>query len=353
MKIYRIRYISVCLGFFAILLALNGAEAPPPADDLFAQPKVLQIKIEIPPASLDALKSDPRKYVRATLREGGVTLSDVGIRLKGNGAFPGLDKKPGLALKFNEYVSGQKFHIHSKLFLDNSHQDPSYLCEALGGEIFRSLKVPAPRATFARIELNGKDAGLYVVSEAVNREFLSQYFKKSKGNLYEGNNSDITDKLEKDAGDANKDQPDLKALAAAAKTQDPNQRLTKLSALLDVDRFIAFAAAETFTANHSGYCLARNNYRVYHDPVSNQLIFIPHGLNHLFSNPKAPIQPEWKGLIAKAVLDTPEGQRRYKDALTKLLASGGKPETLNARIADLAAKIQQAFGRDSNEAKSF
>ena len=202
----------------ATVFTLSNIEAAtkkpkPEVDELFVQPKIFEIKIEIPPTNLDSLKADPHKYVKATVREGSKLYADVGIRLKGSGSFQPLEKKPGLTIKFNEFISGIKFHGHSKLIFDNSQQDPTYLCETIGGELFRMAGVPAPKNNFAKVEVNGRDLGIYVMSEAVNKDFLSKSFTRTKGNLYEGSKADITDKLEKDSGDESKDQKDLKALA--------------------------------------------------------------------------------------------------------------------------------------------
>ena len=348
--------LCACLVSILMLDTVRGAEgkdAKPAVDELFAQPKVLQLKIEIPAASLNALKMDSKKYARATVREGDKVYAEAGVRLKGNGSFQPLEKKPSLTIKFNEFVSGERFHGHGKVFLNSSAHDPSYLTEAIAGEIFRAADVPAPKITFARIELNGRDLGLYVLSQASNREFLSEYFKKAKGNFYEGSNADVNEKLEKDSGDDSKDQADLKALANAAKEQDPAQRLKKLGALLDIDRFISFAAVEVFTWHHSGYTMGRNNYRVYHDPASNQMVFIPHGLDQVFNKTSGPLTPEWKGLVAKAILETPDGQRRYRERMTKLLATAFKPDVLQARVNDWAGKVRPAIARDAAASKSF
>ena len=92
-----------------------------------------------------------------------------------------------------------------------------------------------------------------------------------------------------------------KQVEAAAKESDPVTRLKKLSALLDVDRFISFAATEVFAVHHDGYTMDRNNYRIYNDPGTNQMVFIPHGFDQLFGKPDAPILPQWKGIVAKAI----------------------------------------------------
>ena len=321
-------------------------------DELFSDAKILHVKIEIPPAGLAALKSEPRKYVKATVREGDKVYADIGLRLKGNGTFQPMEKKPSLALKFNEFTSGVKFHGHGKIFLNNSLQDGSYMSEAIGGQIFRAADVPASKVTFARVELNGRDVGLYVLAEAVNHDFLSQYFKKTKGNLYEGTNSDVTDRLEQDSGETSKDQADLKALANAAKETDPAQRWKKLGSVLDLERFISFAAVEVLTWHRDGYSMDKNNYRLYHDPASGQMVFIPHGLDQLFSKPSGALVPEWKGLVAKAVLETPDGQRRFRERIYKLLGTAFKADALHAQITQLAGTIRPGLTKES-ETKAF
>src|SRR2546423_11566998 len=290
-------HVATSLGLGAEAKASSKTNSPS-QDELFSQPKVLQLKIEIPTANLGALKKEPKAYVKGTLREGDKVYTDVGIRLKGNAPWQGQENKPSLAVKFNEFKAGVHFHGHSKIMLDNAHQDPTCLSAAIGSEIFRAAAVPAAKVTFARVEFNGRDAGLYVVEQAINREFLAEHFKKSKGNLYEGTHSDVTDQLAKDSGDSSTDQGDVKKLASAAREADPAQRLNKLAAVLDMDRFISFLAVEALTWHHNGYVMARNNYRLYHDPNTDRMVFIPHSLDMLFSKPSGPLTPEWKGVVA-------------------------------------------------------
>jgi len=323
------------------------------ADDLFSEPKVLQLKIEIPAASLEALKKAPKTYVKATVREGDKIYADAGIRLKGNARVEALEKKPGLTIKFNEFTSGIHFHGHTRILLDNAIHDPTFLSAAIGGEIFRAADVPAPKISFARVELDGRDVGLYVVEEAANREFLSEFFNKAKGNLYEGAHTDINDPLEKDGGDSSKDQPDVKKLAAAAREPDAVQRLKKLAPLLDLDRFVSFAAVEVLTWDHGGYTMSQNNYRIYHDPANGRMVFIPHSLDQLFAKADGPLVPAWKGILATAVLQTPEGQRRYRERMASLLDTVCKVEKLQGRLNELAGKIRPVIAGNAAELKTF
>src|SRR5688572_7879936 len=162
------------------------------SEQLFAEPKVLEISIEVPQGQMDALKKEPRVYVKATIKEGTNVYANTGFRFRGTN-ISAKTERPSFTLKFNEFITDQRFQGQRKLGFDSSQHDPSYLGEPIANELFRSAGIPAPRTTFARIKFNGKDAGLYVVSEGVNKDFLDRHFDTSKGNLYEGDGSDITD----------------------------------------------------------------------------------------------------------------------------------------------------------------
>src|SRR5687767_3482339 len=141
---------------FFIAHDLSGAFAKGDAGaDLFYSPKLRTFKITLAPDQYETLKKDNRKYVRATIIEGGLTYANVAVRLKGMGSFRPLHEKPSLAVKFDEYVEDQKFFGLSKIMLNNSSQDPTYLAELVSMSLFRDAEIPAPRVTHAFVELNG------------------------------------------------------------------------------------------------------------------------------------------------------------------------------------------------------
>ena len=91
------------------------------------------------------------------------------------------------------------------------------------------------RAAHAKVELNGRNLGLYVLVEGYNKQFLKRYFKNPNGNLYDGGFlKDINQPLEKTSGENPNDQSDLRVLAAAAREPDPAQRLARLDKVLDL-----------------------------------------------------------------------------------------------------------------------
>ena len=338
----------ILAGVVALCGAANAAESKAlkkaslgATEQLFAEPKVLEVSVEIPQAQLDALKQEPRVYVKATVKEGTNVYANTGFRFKGTNV-TAKTGRPSFTLKFNEFITDQRFQGQRKLGFESSEHDPSYLGEVIANDLFRSAGIPAPRNTFARVLLNGKEAGLYVVSEGVNKDFLDKHFDKSKGNLYEGDGTDITDKLDKDSGDNAKDQPDVKAVVDAAK-EAPEQRWKKLQTLLDVDRFMTFIAVEALVGHTNGYALAKSRYRIYNDPGTGVLVFMPHGIEAVFTKPDAPLTPEMKGMLAKSLLETPEGKKRYREEMQKILSQSFRPDVIRSRAKEIAAKIKPAL----------
>jgi spore coat protein H len=345
----RIHFIVVYFVCFAVCSLVGAAESKAlkkasltATEQLFSDPKVLEVSIDVPQAQLDALKKEPRVYVKATVKEGTNVYENTGFRFKGTNTSLKM-ARPSFTLKFNEFITDQRFYGQRKLGFESSEQDPSYVGEFVANDLFRSAGIPTPRNTFAKVKLNGKEVGLYVVSEGINKDFLDRHFDKSKGNLYEGDGTDITDKLDNDADNPSKDQSDVKALADAAKDPNPDQRWKKLQTILDVDRFLAFTAMEVLLAHTNGYALAKARYRIYNDPGTGLLVFMPHGIENVFTRPDAPINADMKGMLAKAVVETPDGKKRYRDQMNKLLTKAFNLELTQARIKELAAKVKPAL----------
>ena len=281
---------------------------------------VLRLKIEIAETDLESLRREARKFVSATVREGEGVYTNVAVHLKGAaGSFRSIDDKAALTLSFGKFVPSQRFHGLQKIHLNNSVQDPSFSTEYICGALFDAAGVPAPRVTHARVRVNGRDLGFYVLIEGFTRDFLGRYFDHTKGNLYDGGFlKDVTDTLDKESGDGNKDQSDLRGLASAAQEPDPSKRWERLGKTLDLARFMSFMAMEVLVWDWDGYVMNRNNYRIYHDPSDDKMVFIPHGMDQMFWEANGPIRPNFGGLVASAIIRIPEGERLYRQRLAEL-----------------------------------
>ena len=74
----------------------------------------------------------------------------------------------------------------------------------------------------------------------------------------------------------------------------------------------------------------------------------------MFVKTDEPLIPDWKGMVAKAVLTTPNGQKQYMAKMAALLAAGAKPEAMQREIGNLSALIRPTLvERNTSAAKAF
>jgi hypothetical protein len=336
--------------------ASAGQRQPVPGTNIFAPGPLRALRLEIPSQEWQKLRRDDRRYVRADFHDGNTVLRDVGVHVKGAaGSRRDLDDRPALTVNFDRFVPGQRWDGLEKVHLNNSVQDGSYLCENICGDLFRQAGVPAARTGNVRLQLNRRDLGVYVLKEGFDKTFLRQYFRNVKGNLYDGGFCrDITEPLDKMSGSASTEQPEVKALVTACRERDPKRRFQKLEELLDLDCFLSFCALEVMTWDWDGYVMKPNNYRLYWDPDSRQITFFPHGMDQMFWEPHGSIEPDYNGLVARALIETPEGRRRYRERMAGLTTNVFVFETITNRIAAYVAPIRAALAeKDQNAAREY
>jgi spore coat protein CotH len=305
--------------------------------------------VQLSAEAMASLRADPRTDVSGTVRVGAITYSNVAIHLKGVATFRTVDDQPSLTLNFSKLVPAQRFEGLRKIHLNNGKEDPTFLCEALAADVFAKARLPVARVALARTILNGRDLGPYVAIEGFTEDFLGRFFTNTKGNLYDsGFRHDITFPLEKLSGKEPDDWADLKKLALAGETPDLEQRWTALGRVLDVESFARYLAMQVLTANWDGYAMFKNNYRVYHDPASDRITFIPHGMDQTFAQVSMPLlPPRWDGTLARQYMETRQGQELYRQQLGLLFASTYHAEALAKRVDELAARVRPMLAEKS------
>lgn len=345
-------FIRVFAPLLCLFLALNVPAAGQSkkvlaeSEAFFKSPKVLEIAIEIDKKNLEALRREPRKYAKATFKVGDKVYPNVGIHVKGAaGSFRGIDDKPGLTINMDKYDEEALFFGMDKWHLANSLQDPSYVSELICGELFRAAGVPASRVSHAIVTINGRKCGLYYIKEGYDKYFLRHNFKESDGNFYDGGFlREIDQPLQLLSSRADvKDRSDLKALAAAAREANPQLRMEKLEKILDMDKFISYLVLESITWDWDGYPMNRNNYRIYHDKKKDKLVFIPSGMDQMFGNPGGPLIPGFQGMVAAAVINSPEGRKRYYARMAEINRDVIDLDKMNKQLDEVLAVIQPAL----------
>ncbi len=185
--------------------------------------------------------------------------------------------------------------------------------------------------------LEGRSLGLYVLKEGFTREFVRRHLEAGEGNLYDDDDGhDVDQRMDRDlAADSRDEQVELKRLAAAAREPDLSRRWQRLQETLEVNLFVRFMAMELMLGHWDGYCLGQNNFRVYHDPGADRIVFLPSGMDQVFAKADQPWQADMSGLVARAVMETPEGSAQYETTFRELFGDLFDSERITRRVNQL------------------
>jgi spore coat protein H len=167
---------------------------------------------------------------------------------------------------------------------------------------------------------------------------------------------DITDHLERMEGKGPLDWADLRPLALAVQEKDPETRWQKMQQHLDVDRFLSFMGLEMMLGHWDGYCCARHNFRVYHEPETDRVVFIPYDNDQILADPNFSIVGCGAGLVAQAMLNSPAARRLYLERVGQLSTNLFRVEALTNRVDELVvvARLRpQLEAYDANLAAQF
>lgn len=358
------RHAALLVGGAIVLSAqaLPPLIAPkPPAvnvspDALFAG-FIPKLELTISQENIDKLAKNPRDYVTLTINEpGGVNLEKCSIKLKGSaGSFRQItEDRPGFSLRTAKTKKGQEYRGLTKFQLNNCAQDGTMLLEMAAGEMARRAGVPASRCTHAFVVLNGKRLGTYVLKEGFNTEFLSYFFKDTKGHLYDGAFcNEIDGPIEVDQGDPD-DKVRLTELIGATKEERPALRLARMERILDVDAYFRHLALEQILCHWDGYSFNRNNYRFYEDPSSGKFHFMLHGMDQVFGDDRWYVFRQPGALVPNALLWNRTMRERYRTQFFAVYEKNFRTVDWPKRILEMAANSKAKLTRfDPEEAKRF
>lgn len=325
-----------------------GATAVPAAPDAplpHAAAPFSVVQINVGADGIRRLRESPRKAVPASVRRDDHVLPGARVQLKGStGSFQPVDERPSLTVSFDTPSGPARLH------LENSVEDPSLLQYWLGSEVFREAGIPVPRVTHARVEIDGRPLGLYVLRDGYDGAFLNWALGTQGGFLYEPKSgADVTGTLDS----KNSPPEDLTArgaatlanLNAALEERDPVRRFTQISNCVDTAAFATLIAGEVLLEHRDGYALARNNYRVLWRASDGRLLLIPHGMDQLFVGANFAQHPHMGGTLARSLLGTPEGLRQYDDSWRTLSQQWWKPGAWEERVRGKLAELEPHLTR--------
>ena len=257
---------------------------------LFDPSRVHTIDIEMAAEDWNDLLENPleKSKYHCDITIDGEKVNDVSCSTKGNSSLImvkdlyGIDRY-SLKINFGKYVEGQKFHGLSKINLNNSFSDSTYLKDYLCYRMFNKAGVDAPLCSFSWVRVNGEDYGLFITVEEVDENFLERTGWKDSV-LYKPDNdklaadSDVLNEIIvggfqvedysegaelKYRGENIEDYPDIFENAQTEAEDEDKLRVIRalkslsegedLEKYLYTDELLKYFAVQNFVMNYDGY----------------------------------------------------------------------------------------------------
>ncbi|MFI4860050.1 MAG: CotH kinase family protein [Phycisphaerales bacterium JB063] len=210
----------------------------------------------------------------------GEEVGEVGVRFRGNSSF--MAAKKSMNISIDAFENGLRLDGFKTLNLLNANGDASMMREALYAHISNQY-MPAPRANFVRVVINGRYWGTYVNVEQINKDFIEHHydtragvrwkvpadFSGRGGLVWHGDElAPYESAYELKTGSAGEDDwRDLIELCRLLK-ETPAQELPEvLPEVLDVEEALWFLALDNVLMDQDGYYSRGSDYGLYKDPA--------------------------------------------------------------------------------------
>lgn len=132
---------------------------------------------------LDSLRFNGDKMLTADLKVNGASFGQVGVRIRESSGFQPGNQRNNLHIQLDYASPNQQLQGYRSIRLSAALRDPSMVREVLATDIARKF-MPAPKANYTNLTVNGKYYGLMVNMEPFEAPFFERYFESVTGGLY-------------------------------------------------------------------------------------------------------------------------------------------------------------------------
>ena len=321
--------------------------------------------------------------VPADLIADGEIYRSVGVRCRGSSSYFTVD---GAKKSFNIAVDAdddnQRLLGYKTLNLLNGHSDASFLREVLYSRIARDY-IPALRANFVKLVINGENWGVYINSQQFNKDFLAEWFDtrsgvrwkvppgREGGLVYNGDaREDYQDayQLKTNEKDVPSAWDDLINLCKTLEETPWDEVEAELSPIFDIDRALWFLALENVFIDNDGYFSRGSDYSMYQDPTG-RFHLLPYDSNETFRfaggggpnswqtdgpmlSPVAQAHDEMRPVI-KRLFAVPHLRARYLAYVRTIVNDWLDWETLEPIIAAYQSLIDEEVKADDKKLYSY
>lgn len=160
---------------------------------LFDTSKVHEIYIVMDDWDSFIENCENEEYAPCTVIIDGEKFKNAAIRAKGNTSLSSVSRmnsqRYSFKIEFDHYQSGVTYHGLDKLCLNNIIQDNTYMKDYLSYRLMEEFGANSPLCSYAYINVNGEEWGLYLAVEAVEDAFLNRNYGGEQGDLYKPDSS--------------------------------------------------------------------------------------------------------------------------------------------------------------------
>ena len=296
--------------------------------------------------------------ILATLTYDGKVYSNVGVRFRGNTSYQWVTgQKKSFSIEMDFRDSTQDLKGYKTLHFNNAYEDPSMIREVLYLN-FNRRHIPAAKANFIQLIINGQNWGEYPNVQVLNGAFMEEWFLSKDGTRW---------RAERSSGGAGgggfgAGTSTLNFLGTDTAVYKPNYTLKQankanvwqdlvnacqalntpveadLKKVFDTDRALWFVAHEIIFGDDDSYVNKGGmDYYVFWDKETNRIVPIEYDGNSAFNSIAATWSPFLKETniqfpIMNKLFGVPALRQRYLAHIRTMIEEDLDPSVFNTKI---------------------
>lgn len=340
---------------------------------------------------------DSKTEIGATLTYKGKVYEQVGVRYRGMTSYMSAGTKKSFSIELDWAIEGQDIDGYNSFKLNNAYEDPSNMREVLYNNL-ATLNIPAAKASFARVVVNGEDYGVYAKIQKLDKDHVKEWFLDKDNTRWraEAPNSDFfggvfgggfgggfisfdgggfggifgagTSTLN-DLGangsayenaytlkyaDVVDPWQDIANAAHVMATASQSSLIEELGQYMDIDAALWMIATENLFVDDDGYINKGGmDYYVYFDVATNRILPIEYDGNSVLASEHASswtpfYNEEYETFpLLNILLSVPELRQRYLAHYRTLAEESLNPQSVGSKIDAYASLIDSAVSQAS------
>ncbi len=325
----------------------------------------------------------------ATLVMDGVTYDSVGVQFKGQTSYsqlPAGSQKKSFNITMDHAIEDQALMGYETLNLNNAFQDASFLREVIFLELIRD-HIPAAKANFVHLNINGENWGLYPNVQQLNNEYIKEWFFSNNGSLWRadvatsggpgggggpqwGDGTAALNDLGNDTTSyqeyytlkrSEQVQPwdDLVIVCNKLNDLPAAQLVDSLPSYLDIDRVLWFLASEIAFSDDDSYVhKGKMDYYLYWDVETGRMTPLEFDGNSVMKNNAVTWSPFYHTAdpnypLLNRLLAIPSWRQRYLAHLRTIITEKMQSATFNALLASWSGLIASEVQADPKKLYTY